>query len=399
MTTLHYNIEVEQAFDRAVVVEPRFGSKAPFPWFGGKSKAAALVWSLLGDVDHYCEPFAGSLAVLLNRPHPCNRGYYSETVNDLDGFVCNAWRAITASPNETADAASWPVSEADKSARQIALLRWRDEKMLELLAGDPLWHDSVMAGWWLWAVAVQIGAFVGDDAWTADPRTGRIIKQPRGTRREPGVSRGLPHISDDGRGVNTAAMREPGVSRDLPHLTGNGRGVNTAVLREPGVADEEHYHPTTMPKLRAWFALLSARLRHVRVLNGDWARLCTIGAMHSLAVRQGGHVGVFLDPPYDVLERSSGLYVHDSSSVMALVREWCIANGSNLKNRIVLAGFDTEHGELEQHGWTVHEWFGKGFLVGGMGDQQDRERLWASPHCLAQNAAVPAQYSLFGGGL
>lgn len=55
--------------------------KAPFPWFGGKSKAAPTVWQLLGDVPHYVEPFAGSLAVL-NRPHPCNRPYYSETVND-----------------------------------------------------------------------------------------------------------------------------------------------------------------------------------------------------------------------------------------------------------------------------------------------------------------------------
>lgn len=35
-------------------------SKAPFPYFGGKSKAAPLVWQLLGDVEHYVEPFAGS---------------------------------------------------------------------------------------------------------------------------------------------------------------------------------------------------------------------------------------------------------------------------------------------------------------------------------------------------
>lgn len=33
--------------------------KAPFPWFGGKSRAAAAVWALLGDVPHYVEPFFG----------------------------------------------------------------------------------------------------------------------------------------------------------------------------------------------------------------------------------------------------------------------------------------------------------------------------------------------------
>ena len=43
-------------------------NKAPFPWFGGKKHAAPHVWSALGDVDHYVEPFAGSLAVLLQRP-------------------------------------------------------------------------------------------------------------------------------------------------------------------------------------------------------------------------------------------------------------------------------------------------------------------------------------------
>lgn len=43
--------------------------RAPFPWFGGKSRAAPLVWSALGDVANYVEPFAGSLAVLLARPH------------------------------------------------------------------------------------------------------------------------------------------------------------------------------------------------------------------------------------------------------------------------------------------------------------------------------------------
>ena len=94
----------------------------PFPWFGGKADAAPAVWEALGDVDHYVEPFAGSLAVLLRRPHEANRTYHSETVNDLDGLLCNAWRSIQRSPEATADAASWPVCEADKHARHLALL-------------------------------------------------------------------------------------------------------------------------------------------------------------------------------------------------------------------------------------------------------------------------------------
>jgi len=378
--------------DIGLSIEPRFARKAPFPWYGGKSQAAPLVWQLLGDVDHYCEPFAGSLAVLLDRPHPCNRPYFSETVNDLDGLLVNAWRSIQFSPEATAEAASWPVLEADKTARQIALLRWRETEALERLAGDPAFHDPVMGGWWLWTVAVQIGAFNGDGPWTADPQTGRIVKQRGG-----GVRRNLPHLANDGQGVCNQTLREPGVARDRPDLANNGRGVNTAAVRASGVCDEAAaiYHPVTMPKLRAWFALLSARLRHVRVLNGDWSRLCTVGASHTLSVRQGGHAGLFLDPPYAGDVRANGLYAHDHASIAADVCAWALRAGEDPHNRIIVAGYDTEHTALEAAGWSVHEWFAyDGFLRGGMGEQQARERLWASPHCLPPRAA--AQFELFG---
>ena len=43
--------------------------KAPFPYFGGKSSIADLVWQALGDVKHYLEPFFGSGAILLARPN------------------------------------------------------------------------------------------------------------------------------------------------------------------------------------------------------------------------------------------------------------------------------------------------------------------------------------------
>jgi hypothetical protein len=395
-------------------------NKAPFPWYGGKSRAAPLVWQLLGDVPHYVEPFAGALGVLLERPHPCNRPYFSETINDLDGFVCNAWRAIQWSPEATADAASWPVCEADKSARQIACLKWRTDAMLEQLAGDATFHDPLIAGWWLYGVCCQIGAFSGDGAWTADPVTGRIVKQARGLR-EPGVARALPHIGDNGQGVNRPQLREPGVARDRPHIANNGQGVNHAGLREPGVARAlphigdngqgvnrpqlrepgvaeppgNEFHPITMPELIRWFRWLSARLRHVRIVNGDWARVCTTGAAHTLPVRQGeGPVGIFVDPPYANAERAKGLYGHDCGNVAADVQAWALAAGDNPRTRIVLAGFDVEHTALEEHGWTVHEWYERGFLTGGMGEQAERDRLWASPHCLP--IATAAQFDLFG---
>ena len=211
-------------------------------------------------------------------------------------------------------------------------------------------------------------------------------------------------MANDGRGVNHPQAREEGVSRQLPHLANNGRGVNHPQAREEGVGrDENHgYHPLTMPEIRRWFAFLSARLRHVRILNGDWQRATTGGALQTLPVRQGGACGLFLDPPYRTSDtRAADLYAHDDGDrISSDVRAWCLENGHHKWLRCVLAGFAGEgHEELERHGWTAVEWYSKGFLKGGMANQGDntqqhKERLWLSPHCL--RPATQSQLSLLG---
>lgn len=387
--------------------------KTPFPWFGGKRRAAPRIWEALGDVPHYVEPFGGGLAALLHRPHRANRSYFSETVNDLDGLLVNAWRSIQLHPDATAEAASWPVSEADLHARHVAILKWRQEHELERLMGDPVFCDPMIGGWWMWGQSCWIGSgwCSGKGPWWPD-ESGRFGKRGRGVSRkrphlgndgqgvnrpqlrEEGVSRQLPHLGNNGQGVNHAGLREEGVSRQLPHLGDDGKGVNRPQLREEGT----EYHPITMPKLRQWFAYLSARLRHVRILNGDWKRSVTGGAAWTLPVRQGkGPCGVLLDPPYaDTAKRTDGLYAHDSLSVAHNVREWCLEHGNHPRFRIVLAGFVGEHGpELVDAGWREIEWFTSGFLTGGMGNtsktsekhQQKSERIWLSPHCLAARQA------------
>ena len=89
--------------------------KAPFPWFGGKSRCADIVWARFGDVKNYVEPFFGSGAVLLARPE--RHSGSTETVNDIDGYVVNFWRAIQADPETVAEYADWPVFECDLHAR------------------------------------------------------------------------------------------------------------------------------------------------------------------------------------------------------------------------------------------------------------------------------------------
>jgi DNA adenine methylase len=297
------------------------------------------------------------------------------------------------SPDAMADAVSWPVSEADLHARHLALVKWRNDRQLEHLMGDPTFHDPVMAGWWAWGQSCWIGSgwCSGNGPWIVDD-TGRIARRG-GDGGGDGVSRRRPHLSDNGQGVNRPQAREPGVSRQLPHLGNNGQGVNHAGCRERGTGDE--FHPMTMPELRRWFQFLSARLRHVRILNGDWRRAVTGGASLTLPVRmkKDGACGIFLDPPYaDTASRADKLYAEDSLRVAHDVRAWCIEHGGNAKMRIVLAGFDGEHNDLERHGWRSVEWYRGGFLKGGMANtagtgkhQQSRERLWLSPACLVVN--------------
>lgn len=129
--------------------------KAPFPWFGGKSRAASLIWSRLGDCKNYIEPFTGSLAVLLNRPHWPFQSTRIETVNDIDVYVANFWRALKTDPDAVAIHADNPVNEADLHARHVWL--HRQSKRVERLKTDPDYYDPRIAGYWCWGISSWIG--------------------------------------------------------------------------------------------------------------------------------------------------------------------------------------------------------------------------------------------------
>ena len=168
--------------------------KAPFPFFGGKSLAADLIWSRFGDVANYVEPFAGSLAVLLARPHWPFTATRIETVNDIDCYVANFWRAIEHDPNEVCRFADGPVNEADLHAKHT----WLHQQIerVERLKTDPDFFDARVAGYWCWGLS----SWIGDNFCRPKPQNS------------------IPHLGDSGVGVN----------RKLPHLGDSGVEIGRA---------------------------------------------------------------------------------------------------------------------------------------------------------------------------
>ena len=341
----------------------------PFPWFGGKSPVANLVWDAMGDVPNYVEPFFGSGAALFLRPQIG----HTETVNDADGFVANFWRAMRFNSDEVAEHADNPVNEADLHARHLWLIGQR-ESLTDRLCGDPDFYDAKAAGWWVWGQCCWIGS-----GWCSGRGPWQSVDGAMALRNPgQGVNRKLPHLRNPGQGVN----------RQLPHLGDPGKGVNRQLphLGNPGKACD-----LRREWLTGYLRGFSDRLRNVRVCCGDWSRVCG----PSVTFRHG-MTGVFLDPPYaDTATRTEGLYATDSESVAHQVREWAIEQGGNKNMRIVLAGYEGEHQMPST--WRTVEWKATGGY-GLISDDEEqtgranrgRERLWLSPHC-----RKPEQAGLF----
>jgi DNA adenine methylase len=89
-------LDETESFDNVLVLKRRNRRRRiAFGWYGGKFSHLDWLLPLLPQTHHYCEPFAGSAAVLLNRePAPI------ETYNDIDGDVVNFFRVLRDRPEE-----------------------------------------------------------------------------------------------------------------------------------------------------------------------------------------------------------------------------------------------------------------------------------------------------------
>ncbi len=306
--------------------------KSPYPYFGGKSRIAGEVWKRFGIAGNYVEPFFGSGAVLLARTDDPG----IETINDLDGFIVNFWRSVKYAPEEILYWADYPLSEMDLRARHGWLVN-RAERLVWCLE-DPDFYDPKIAAWWVWGLSQWIGG---------------------------GFCSGRgPYLSNGAQFFRNFPKHQTGFGFRIPAVSGSGSGIHRKSLRN---------------QFAVYIQILSARLRHVRILCGDWARV----VKPSVTIRRG-LTAVFLDPPYDQkIGRCKKLYNHETD-VSHPVREWAIDNGDNPLFRIALCGYEGEHKMPKT--WECVAWK----ATGGYGNQRRnrtnpnrfRERIWFSPHCL-----------------
>jgi DNA adenine methylase len=93
-----------------------------FGWYGGKFSHLDWLLPLLPPCHHYCEPFGGSAAVLLNRAPSA-----VETYNDLDGEVVNFFRVLR--------------EHKDKLIEAIGLTPFSREEFAKACQPDPSVSD------------------------------------------------------------------------------------------------------------------------------------------------------------------------------------------------------------------------------------------------------------------
>jgi DNA adenine methylase len=321
--------------------------KAPFPYFGGKSRVGDLVWDRLGNVNNYMEPFFGSGAVLLKRPSPPQ----TETVNDIDCYLANFWRAIAGDPEGVAQWADWPVNEADLHARHWWLVQ--QQEFRERMKREPHFFDIKIAGWWVWGISQWIGS-----GWCSHPEwTGRAGRNGQGIHRK------KPHLSSSSMGIFSKRASDT----HLPGLNDNASDV----------------HAGRTSPLMQYFEMLGARLRRVRVCCGDWTRVLGPAVTISNAM-----TGIFLDPPYNLRivtseSNTDPIYNDHDNNLSAAVRQWAIENGDNPLLRIALCGYEEEHVGHMPATWDCVWWKANGGY-GNISTNQNRfkERIWFSPHCL-----------------
>ena len=299
--------------------------KAPFPYFGGKSKVADLIWDSVGKCNVWFEPFCGSAAVTLAAPPG---SFHHAVVNDLDPLIANVWRALKYKPDEVAAAADMPMDHITTHSIRHALVGERERIVAKLLA-DPEWCDPVWAG----RVCYQLSTYIGSKGMTP-------LDKPVSASN--GVSHAVP------------CFATPRVLTGMQPLP-------------------THNRPFDGNRYRDWFGELANRMSRCAILCCDWKRLA-----HQM---DKPDTAIFFDPPYPEKKRSK-VYTMDSWDVAGEVRDWC---GNHKGVKWIYAGYDTDCIPLANETCgTLVRWNAQG----GFSNQAHKQgRINAKRECLVFSPA------------
>lgn len=337
--------------------------KCPWPYMGAKGRVARICWEALGDASNFIDPFAGSNAILLGRPGGASG---RETVNDVNAFCTNFWRATQFEPESVAEFADWPVSEMDMHARHEWLCRSESSReFISKMKHDQDYYDAKFAGYWAWGQCCWIGG-----AWCDQDAAEKFFS---GVQVESSVGLHAKGPQAEGKGVNAKGWRLPEGRPQLADAFARGRGVHS---NDSAMTCDERRE-----WLLDWFKRLRDRLRTVRVCCGDWKRVVW---SNSVTTRLG-LTGIVFDPPYhEQTGRAKKLYSSEDTTISTEVRQYCFERGSDKRYRIVLFGMEGEHNVLESVGWMKLSWKSSGYQNRSKDGlvRAARERIWLSPHCV-----------------
>jgi hypothetical protein len=312
--------------------------KAPFPWIGGKGSIMPMLWrDYLGDPLNLVVPFGGSFADLWTRPHwdveqgcfVVGRTYRTETVNDANAFLINAFRAIQAEPETVAQWCDWPVSEADQHSRHTWLCGFTPEPeeiptqfdkpglreawlagwkasyqpfdpiaFRERVMGDPFYYDPQIGGFWIWGQCVWIGSGWCD--WEVIERRHLRMEWKRTNVHQTGFVRKDIRLREQrttlrpAQGIQSFRLHRQrpqlsyrnglvALARQIPSLSGSRGATGTGVM-----AVGLRYNVGLVEFLKA----LATRLMNVHVVCGAWDRVLSPSATYLI-----GDTVVILDPP------------------------------------------------------------------------------------------------------
>ena len=369
--------------------------QAPFPYFGGKRRAAGLVWERFGNVYSYVEPFAGSAAVLLACPYgPRPR----EVLNDRDAWIANFWRALQHDPTGLAEIADHPTHHIELIARRKAITESRAD-LAQAMVDDPDHYDVKTAGYWVWVLSNMIGSFrengrgvpnisplSGGNGVAATKRRSPvdIPHIPTGAGGQ-GISStradlGIPQANGFGMGCSELRRGTPATERPRMAIASGGQGVaatRATEMARPRIPTESAGMGVSMSRSHTpvpgeaearwvpWFNALADRLEKTIVLCTGWEKCMspTVLGQGVKAVEGGWSTGLFLDPPYSTDERAI-CYMEDSKDIAGDVEAWCLSYDDRLggvpgdlpRLKICVAGYQGEYPALDAAGWECVEW-------------------------------------------